>query len=151
MLWLQYGRSDFTFLSLNTLNTMLIFRPLGVILIFLVTWRASLTQHLHMAAVLQPMGLPCLWKYSPFIPLCWTEKFFKASVPCIQLYTSSGQETWITSFKPRRLFSSLEFFPINHTLQFSAAILTLYLSTISISHFEGPKPRFSLPVSLSFT
>lgn len=24
----------------------------------------SLTQHLHMAAALQPMGLPCLWKYS---------------------------------------------------------------------------------------
>lgn len=149
MLWLQYGRSDFTFLSLNTLNTMLIFRPLGVILIFWVTWRASLMQHLHMATVLQPMGLPCLCKYSPFIPLCWTEKFFKASVPCIQLYTSSGQETWITSFKPRRYSVLWNFYYQPHSPVHCCH--PNYLSTISISHFEGPKPRLSLPVSLSFT
>lgn len=59
---------------------------------------ASLTQHLHMATVLQPMGLPCPWMYSPYIPLCWTENFFKVFVPCIWLYTGSGQETWILPF-----------------------------------------------------
>lgn len=36
-------------------------------------------------------------------------------------------------------------------LQFTAAILILYPSSISTSHFEAPKTRFSFPVSLSFT
>lgn len=48
-------------------------------------------------------------------------------------------------------YSVLWNFTINYTIQFTIAILILYLSTISISHFEGPKSRFSLPVSLSFT
>lgn len=48
-------------------------------------------------------------------------------------------------------YSVLGILTIDHILQFTAAILLLYPSSISTTHFEGPKTRFSFPVSLSFT
>lgn len=149
--------SDFTFMPLNTSKTKLIFRSFGVILI---AWRYSAmsdgdskpymaSAHGHNSSV---NVLPLSMEAQPMLSIHLHTRLKNSLKFLFHIFSY----TQIQSKIPKSHPFNLEGYSVcgssyKQPLQFTAAILILYLSSISTSHFETPKTRSSFPVSLSFT